>query len=53
VRPDLIPPDRTPLGPQHSGGLNFSFVDGHVKWLQGRQFVGTYNAPQCKWSHEF
>lgn len=27
--------------PLHSGGYNYEFVDGHVKWLQPQQTIGT------------
>ncbi len=39
----------TPSGPEHNQGLNFSFADGHAKWLQARMFVHSYSAPQCIW----
>ncbi len=38
-------------GPLHNGGLNFCFVDGHAKWLQGRSWVQSYNAASVKWSY--
>jgi len=41
----------TPYGPEHNGGLNFAFADGHAKWLQGRSWVQSYNSAQLKWSY--
>ena len=30
-------------GPDHNGGLNFAFVDGHAKWFSGLQLCDTMN----------
>jgi len=32
--------------PLHSGGWNYGFVDGHVKWLRPEQTIGTKFKPQ-------
>jgi len=40
-------------GPEHSGGLNFAYVDGHVKWYHGRSWVASYNADNVKWSYQW
>jgi len=40
-----------PYGPEHNGGLNFVFVDGHAKWQHGRSWVQRYNAASVKWSY--
>jgi len=42
-----------PYGPEHNGGLNFAFADGHAKWFQGRSWVASYNAAQVKWSYQW
>jgi len=41
-----------PAGPEHNGGLNFAFADGHSKWLQGLMWVHSYTAPQCMWTYD-
>ena len=41
----------SPAGPEHNGGLNFVFVDGHSKWLPGRSWVQSYNSAELKWSY--
>jgi prepilin-type N-terminal cleavage/methylation domain-containing protein/prepilin-type processing-associated H-X9-DG protein len=42
-----------PYGPEHNGGLNFVFVDGHAKWLHGNSWVQRYNAAALKWSYKW
>ena len=41
----------TPSGPEHNGGLNFVYADGHAKWQHGLAFVHSYSAPAVVWSY--
>jgi len=41
----------SPSGPEHNGGLNFAFADGHSKWLHGNSWVQSYNSAGLKWSY--
>ncbi len=38
-----------PSTPEHNGGLNFAFADGHSKWYAGNSFVHSYTAPNVNW----
>lgn len=39
----------TPNQPEHNGGLNFVYADGHAKWITGNAFVQSYTAPAVYW----
>jgi prepilin-type N-terminal cleavage/methylation domain-containing protein/prepilin-type processing-associated H-X9-DG protein len=51
-----------PSAPLHSGGWNYAFVDGHVKWLRPEQTIGkkggtctftpTINQPCGMWTND-
>lgn len=36
----------------HLGGLNTSFVDGHVRWLSNAQYAEQVVCPELEWMHE-